>query len=65
MSDSNLFKPSTSQSGIGKKAMDKGQFSNPPAYTDVAALSPSTIKPDSRNLMSDLQKTPSARKGKI
>ena len=65
MADSNLFKPSTSSSGIGSKSMDKGQFANPPAYPETSGFSgASKTNPQSRSVMS-IQKTPSAKKGKV
>lgn len=65
MSDSSLFKPTTSQSGIGKKATDKGQFANPPEYPEVSGFSgPSTIRPQSATA-GVVQKTPGARKGRV
>lgn len=65
MADSNLFKPNTSSSGIGQKSMDKGQFANPPAYPDMSGFSgPSKIVDSDRSVMG-LQKTPSAKKGRV
>jgi len=65
MSDSSLFKPNTSSAGLGKKAMDKGQFANPPAYPDVSGFNgPSSTKPDSQSVM-PIQKTPTAKKGRV
>jgi hypothetical protein len=65
MADSNLFKPTTSQSGIGKKATDKGQFANPPEYPDVSGFSgPSKIRDDDRTA-GTVAKSPSARKGRV
>ena len=32
MAESNIFKPSTSGSGLGKKKDTNGQFVNPPEY---------------------------------
>lgn len=65
MADSNLFKPTTSQSGIGKKAMDKGQFANPPAYPDVSGFNgPSSIKDNDRTA-GIVAKTPNAKSGRV
>lgn len=65
MAESNLFKPQTSTSGIGKKAMDKGQFSNPPEYPEVSGFSgPSAIKSDDGSA-GNVEKTPGARKGRV
>jgi hypothetical protein len=65
MSDSNLFKPNTSQSGLGKKKMSDGQFQNPPAYPDVSGFSgPSKIKDDDATA-GIVEKAPSARKGRV
>lgn len=60
-----LFKPHTSSSGIGKQAMDKGQFANAPAYPESSGFSgPSKIKPDNPSVGA-VQRTPSARKGRV
>ena len=65
MADSNLFKPQTSQSGLGKKKMDDGQFANPPAFPEVSGFDgPADIKSQSKYVDS-LEKTPSARKGRV
>ena len=65
MADSNLFKPQTSTGGIGKKSMDKGQFSNPPEYDEVSGFNgPQSIKPQS-SFVGGLEKTPGARKGRV
>lgn len=64
MSNSSLFKPSTSSSGIGKKATDKGQFSNPPEYCDVARMTAKDMK-DPDGFVGSLEKSPAARKGKV
>lgn len=65
MADSNLFKPQTSSSGIGKKAQDKGQFANPPAYPEVSGFSgPGAIK-ETGGPVATVQKTPSASKGRV
>lgn len=65
MSDSNLFKPQTSSSGIGKKSMDKGQFACPPAFPETSGFSgPSAIR-DSDAKVGSVQKTPSAHKGRV
>lgn len=65
MADSNLFKPQTSTSGIGKKATDKGQFANPPEYPEVSGFTGSgVIKPQSAEEGS-VEKTPGARKGRV
>ena len=61
---SNLFKPNTSTSGIGKKSMDKGQFANPPAYSEISGFTgPGSIKPQSASV-GTVEKSPSARKGR-
>lgn len=65
MSDSNLFKPSTSQSGIGKKATNKGQFANPPEYPDVSGFTGPSVIRDPDGTVNNLQKSPSAKKGRI
>lgn len=50
---------------MGKKKMDDGQFSNPPAYPDVSGFSgPSATKGDTK-IMGSLQKTPTANKGRV
>ena len=38
MADSNVFKPQTSSSGLGKRKMDDGQFANSPAYPEVSGF---------------------------
>ncbi len=65
MSSSNLFKPNSSSAGIGKKSRDKGQFANPPEYTDIARMTGSSIKDADGNTLAGIQKTPSARKGRV
>jgi hypothetical protein len=63
MAESSLFKPQTSSSGIGKKSMDKGQFSNPPAFPEVSGFEgPSKIRSDT---VGTVQKSPSAHKGRV
>lgn len=65
MADSNLFKPSTSSSGMGKKKTDDGQFSNPPEYPEVGGLTgPSATKPQS-SFVGSVEKSPGARKGRV
>lgn len=65
MAESNLFKPQTSSSGIGKKSMDKGQFANPPAYPEVSGFNgPSALKSDD-GFVGQVQKSPSAQKGRV
>lgn len=65
MADSNLFKPSTSSSSLGKKRMDDGQFANPPAYPDVSGFTgPSSIAPDSKTA-GVVEKSPGAKKGRV
>jgi hypothetical protein len=65
MSESSLFKPQTGSSGIGKKAQDKGQFANPPAYPEVSGFSgPSAIK-ETGGPVASVQKSPSAQKGRV
>lgn len=65
MSDSNLFKPSSSSSGFGKKKMDDGQFANPPAYPDMSGFSgASKISADERTA-GTVAKSPSAKKGRV
>ncbi len=65
MADSNLFKPTTSSSGIGKKSMDKGQFANPPAYPESSGFDgPGNTKPQS-SFVGAVQKSPSAVKGRV
>lgn len=58
-----LLKPYTSSAGLGKKATDKGQFANPPAYTDVAAMGPGALK--GAGSVGSVQKSPSTKKGKV
>ncbi len=58
-----LEKPYTSTSGIGKKSTDKGQFANPPEYTDVARLTASTVR--GAGSVGKVQSSPSAKKGKV
>ena len=66
MSDSNLFKPQTSSSGLGTKAMNKGQFSNPPAYPETSGFSgPSKIDAEGGSKALSLEKTPGAKKGRV
>lgn len=65
MADSNLFKPQTSTTGIGKKSMDKGQFANPPAFPETSGFSgESAVKPQSSSV-GGLEKSPSSRKGRV
>jgi hypothetical protein len=65
MADSNLFKPATSSSSLGKKKMDDGQFANPPAYPDVSGFNgPSKIRDEDRSAGS-VQKSPGAKKGRV
>lgn len=65
MADSNLFKPQTSSTGLGKKKMDDGQFANPPAYPEVSGFDgASTIKPQS-DFIGEVAKTPTANKGRV
>lgn len=65
MSDSNLFKPKTSASGLGRKKQDDGQFANPPAYPDVSGFTGSSaIRSDSREA-GVVQKSPSAKSGRV
>jgi hypothetical protein len=65
MADSNLFKPQTSTSGIGKKSTDKGQFSNPPEYPDVSGFSGSGVIRSTSGTAGTVEKTPGARKGRV
>ena len=61
--NSNLFKPNVSGSGIGQKKTENGQFINPPAYPDVSGFSgPGKV---SERAIGVLQKTPSAKSGKV
>ena len=65
MSDSNLFKPSVSGAGLGKKKMDDGQFANPPAYPDVSGITgPSAIVDDDK-AAGIVAKSPTAKKGRV
>lgn len=65
MSDSNLFKPKVSSSGLGRKKMDDGQFANPPAYPDVAWPGESgTIRPSGATA-GVVQKSPGAKSGRV
>lgn len=62
---SDIFKPQTGTSGIGKKAMEKGQFANPPAYPEVSGFSgPNSIK-EAGGPVATVQKSPSAQKGRV
>lgn len=63
MSDSNLFKPKTSSSGLGRKKMDDGQFANPPAYPDVAWTG--TSGAISEKAAGVVQKSPSSKSGRV
>lgn len=65
MADSNLFKPNTSSAGLGKKSMDKGQFANPPAYPETAWQKDSGAIKSQSPSVGTVQKTPSAKKGRI
>lgn len=65
MADSSLFKPQTSTSGIGKKSQDKGQFSNPPEYPETAGFSGSSVIRSQNGSAGSVEKTPSARKGRV
>lgn len=65
MSDSNLFKPQTSSSGLGSKAMNKGQFANPPAYPETSGFSGPSKTVDDDAKISGLEKTPGAKKGRV
>ena len=58
-----LTNPSTSSSGLGKKATDKGQFANPPEYTDLARMTGSSLK--GAGSVGKVQGSPSAKKGKV
>ena len=63
-SESSIFKPSTSGSGLGTKKMDDGQFSNPPAYPDVSGFTgPSVIKGD--GTVNKIQKSPTGKSGRV
>ena len=65
MSDSNLFKPKVSGSGLGRKKMDDGQFANPPAYPETSGFDgPSNIRPQSATA-GTVQKSPSAKSGRV
>lgn len=65
MSESSLFKPSTSGSGLGTKKMDDGQFANPPAYPDVSGFTgPSAIK-STDGTVNKIQKSPSGKSGRV
>lgn len=65
MSDSNLFKPTTSSSKLGKKKMDDGQFANPPAYPEVSGFDgPGDVKPQS-SYIGQLERSPSSKKGRV
>lgn len=63
--NSSLFKPGVSGKGLGSKQMNDGQFANPPAYPDVSGITgPSKITDDDKSVM-PLQKTPSAKTGRV
>ncbi len=61
MAQSNLFKPNTSTSGLGKKKAEDGQFVNPPAYPETGGLTGSS-KVGKTGMA--VQKSPSAKSGK-
>ena len=62
---SDLFKPSVSGSGMGTKKMNDGQFANPPAYPEVSGFTgPGVIKDDDPGVMK-IQKSPSAKSGRV
>lgn len=66
MAESSMFKPATSASGMGKKKMDDGQFANPPAYPEVSGFSgPEATRSSDNSIMGKLEKSPSARRGKV
>ena len=65
MADSNLFKPKTSSSGLGRKKMDDGQFANPPAYPDVSGFSGPSATRDDDKAAGLVQKSPGARSGRV
>lgn len=65
MADSNLFKPQTSSSGVGKKKMDDGQFANPPAFPETSGFDGAgKIKPQS-TFIGVVDKSPGANKGRV
>jgi len=66
MSASSMFKPATSATGMGKKKTDDGQFANPPAYPEVSGFSgPDAVRSNDNAIMGKLEKSPSARRGKV
>ena len=65
MADSNVFKPQTSSSGLGKRKMDDGQFANSPAYPEVSGFDGAgKVKPQSSSV-GQVEKTPGANKGRV
>lgn len=64
MAESNIFKPSTSGSGLGKKKDTNGQFVNPPEYPATGGFTGSGKTGGKSGIMST-QKTPSAKSGKV
>lgn len=65
MSDSNLFKPKVASSGLGRKKMDDGQFANPPAYPEVSGFSGSSVIRDTDRDAGVVQKSPTAKSGRV
>lgn len=65
MSDSSLFKPKTSSAGLGQKKTDDGQFANPPEYPEVGGFSKASVINDDSRDAGVVEKTPSARKGRV
>ena len=61
--NSGMFKPSASGSGLGTKKQENGQFINPPTFPESGGFSGSS-KAGGKNSMST-QKTPGAKSGKV
>lgn len=65
MGDKYLTNPSSTMS-FGKKKMSDGKFENPPAFPQTSGFySAGVIQPRDSVIQGLLQKTPSARKGKV
>jgi len=60
---SSLFKPNVSSSGLGKKAEERGQFVNPPAYPETSGFTGSS-KTAAKNI-GVVQRSPTAKGGKV
>ena len=65
MSDSGMFKPQTSTSGLGKKKKDDGQFANPPAFPEVSGFSGPSATKDSEDKIMKLEGSVGAKRGRV